>query len=170
MLLPLIWNEKGNCFKLLKRVISQVEFEIGQIEQLLESYAGLLERTKTSRPDLVEITALASILHSFYNGIENIFLSISKGIDAEIPTGTQWHRDLLTQMPQANQHRAAVLTIETTRRLADYLGFRHFFRHSYSFFLDWNELEKLIFPLTEVWAQVKAELQQFLAGLNLDGN
>jgi hypothetical protein len=71
-------------------------------------------------------------------------------------------------MAQASQHRGPILTVETTHRLADYLGFRHFFRHSYSFFLDWNELEKLILPLTEVWTQVKIELQQFLGGLNLD--
>ena len=37
-------------------------------------------------PDLVEITALASVLHSFYNGLENVFLSISKAVDADVPT------------------------------------------------------------------------------------
>jgi hypothetical protein len=115
--------------------------------------------------DLIEVTALASVLHSFYNGLENIFLSIVKGIDNDIPTGAQSHRDLLTRMTQSTSGRAPVLTIETAHQLADYLGFRHFFRHSYSFFLDWYEMEKLVVSLPEVWAQTKAELHLFLEGL-----
>jgi hypothetical protein len=155
---------------LTNRVISHIEFELGQIEQLFESYADLLDRIKKNKPDLVEITALASILHSFYNGLENIFLSIARGIDADVPSGSQWHRDLLTQMAQSTSNRASVLTTETAHQLADYLGFRHFFRHSYSFFLDWNEMERLILPLNKVWMQVKTELQLFVhnQGSNLE--
>lgn len=37
---------------------------------------------------------------------------------------------------QANVHRSAVLTLETIATLSNYLGFRHFYRHIYSFFLD----------------------------------
>jgi hypothetical protein len=33
------------------------------------------------------------------------------------------------------------------------LGFRHFYRHGYSFFLEWDELEELVTPLAEVWDQ-----------------
>lgn len=68
------------------KVISQVEFELSQIEQLFESYTDLLKRVKERSPDLIEVTALASVLHSFYNGLENTFLSIAKGIDADVPT------------------------------------------------------------------------------------
>jgi hypothetical protein len=153
---------------LTKKTISQIEFEIGQIDRLFEAYADLLERIHENKPDLVEITALASVLHSFYNGLENIFLSIAKGIDMDVPTGSQWHRDLLTRMQENTSHRGTVLRVETTQKLADYMGFRHFYRHSYSFFLEWNELEKLLTPLAEVWAQVKTELQLFIDGLDLD--
>jgi hypothetical protein len=82
---------------LAEKVISQVDLEVKQIDQLLESYADLLKRVQKNTPDLVEVTAVASVLHSFYNGLENIFLAIAKGIDADVPTGSQWHRDLLIQ-------------------------------------------------------------------------
>jgi hypothetical protein len=150
----------------LAKVISQVKFETKQIDRLFERYTGLLERVQKGPPDLVDVTAVASVLHSFYNGLENIFLSIAKGIDEDVPAGAQWHRDLLTRMAEPTSHRAPVLTTETAHRLADYLGFRHFFRHSYSFFLDWDELEKLVTPLAEVWGQVKNELELFLIGLS----
>lgn len=153
-----------------EKVISRVKFEIGQVDQLLESYAELLGRVQRSTPDLVEMTAVASVLHSFYNGLENIFLVIAKGLDEDVPTGKQWHRDLLTEMAKATPKRKAILTNELTYRLADYLGFRHFYRHSYSFFLDWDEMEKLVMPLTEVWEQTKAEIDLFLGGLSKQNN
>ncbi len=81
-----------------EKAASQIRFEMQQIGQLLEFYRGLLEKCRHEEPDLVEVTAVASVLHSFYNGIENIFLSIAKKIDKNVPSGTQWHRDLLVQM------------------------------------------------------------------------
>ena len=146
-----------------EKVVSQVQFEIGQIDQLFESYADLLERVQKNAPDLVEVTAVAAVLHSFYNGLENIWLSIAKGMDGDVPAGPQWHRDLLTRMTQPTATRGPVLTAEAARRLADYLGFRHFYRHSYSFFLEWDELERLVTPLADVWAWTREELQRFLA-------
>lgn len=68
-------------------------------------------------------------------------------------------------MTEVTANRNAVLTAATSERLGEYLGFRHFFRHSYSFFMEWDELEKLVTPLEEVWAQTKKELQLFIDGL-----
>ncbi|MFB0533999.1 MAG: hypothetical protein ACETWR_03340 [Anaerolineae bacterium] len=151
---------------MVDRVIPQVKFEIGQINHLFESYADLLERAQKKTPDLVEVTAMASVLHSFYNGLEKIFLSIAKGIDQDVPAGAQWHRDLLTRMAEATSSRGPVLTVHMAHQLANYLGFRHFYRHSYSFFLEWDELEKLVTSLAEVWERTKNELQLFLDSLN----
>jgi hypothetical protein len=161
-----IWKREENCSRLAEKVISQVDLEVKQIDQLLESYADLLKRVQKNTPDLVEVTAVASVLHSFYNGLENIFLAIAKGIDADVPTGSQWHRDLLIQMMESTASRGPVLTADLAYRLMDYLSFRHFYRHSYSFFLDWDELEELVTPLAEVWAQMKSELQLFLDSLS----
>jgi hypothetical protein len=165
MILHAIWNRKES-YSGLAKVISQIKFEIEQIDHLFELYAGLLERVQEGTPDLVDITAVASVLHSFYNGLENIFLSIAKGIDTDVPADTRWHRDLLARMTESTSSRGPVLTTETAHQLADYLGFRHFFRHSYSFFLEWDELEKLVTPLAKVWGQVKDELELFLVSLS----
>lgn len=151
---------------MVEKIVSQVQFEVKQIDRLLDMYSGLLERSQEDEPDLVEITALASVLHSFYNGLENIFLIVAKGVDADVPTGAQWHRDLLTQMTEATSDRKPVLSVQTARRLADYLGFRHFYRHSYSFFLDWSEMDDLVGLLPDVWQQTKREILSFLGNLN----
>jgi hypothetical protein len=45
----------------------QVALERRQLHRLLEIYRALLERCATSTPDHIEISALAAMLHSFYN-------------------------------------------------------------------------------------------------------
>ncbi|MCK4260527.1 MAG: hypothetical protein KAX49_16240 [Halanaerobiales bacterium] len=141
---------------------SAVLFEMGQIDQLFESYNQLLEKSKEYEPDLIELTALASVLHSFYNGVENIFMQIAKKVDGFTPNNNHWHRNLLLQMAAEQDNRKPVISEEVKLRLADYLGFRHFYRHSYSFFLSWGEMEKLVQPLGEVWNQLRKELSDFL--------
>jgi hypothetical protein len=160
------YSKKKGYFALVERVIEEVQFEIGQIDHLFISYATLFERARQIQPDLIETTAIASVLHSFYNGVENIFMSIAKRLDSQVPTGDQWHRKLLVQMSQTTAEREGVISTELAQRLANYLGFQHFYRHSYSFFLDWSELEKLVIPLHAVWSQVKTELNAFLDSLS----
>jgi len=68
-------------------------------------------------------------------------------------------------MIRETANRSSVISVELAQKLTDYLGFRHFYRHSYSFFLEWGELEKLVTALPEVWDQAKRELSAFLDSL-----
>lgn len=137
-------------------------FEIEQIERLLTTYRDLLAKIQDSEPDLVELTAIASVLHSFYTGVENIFLTIAKRFDQRVPLGSQWHRDLLQQLSSTTSDRRAVISEQVRRSLEEYLGFRHYYRHAYSFFLDWDEMRELVTGLVEAWAALKTELETFL--------
>ena len=153
-----------------KTVITQVKVEIEQIDQLFSVYADLLQQTQEHAPDLIEITAIASILHSFYNGLENIFLSIAKGLDEKSPAGSRWHRDLLVQMTKQTEKRNSVISAEMSQRLVDYLAFRHFYQHSYSFFLEWDELKKLVTSIQKFWNDMKKEIYEFLTELESPEN
>lgn len=123
-----------------KKVFAQIRFEIGLIDGLLAAYDDLLQRVQQGAPNLIEIAALASILHSFYNGLENIFMRVAKKIDQHVPTGEHWHRDLLQQMACSSERRSQVVSAETSEILREYLLSRHFFRHGYSSRLDWNKM------------------------------
>lgn len=79
MILRAIWKRKESYSRLAEKVVSQIEFEIKQIDRLFELYAGLLERVQEGTPGLVDVTAVASVLHSFYNGLENVFLTSTVG-------------------------------------------------------------------------------------------
>lgn len=150
-----------------EKVIKKLKLEIGQIDHLFEVYAELLDGVQKSKPDIVKITAIASVLHSFYGGVENIFLLIAKEIDKNVPSGRQWHRDLLEQMTKVTLNRNKVLSDETSAQLDEYMGFRHFYRHSYSFFLNWERLEILVKQLPKIWEQIKDEMQHFMKKIEI---
>ncbi len=143
-------------------LLTQVTFEISQLDQLFAIYGDLLLRVTQQTPDLVEITALASVLHSFYNGLETIFLSIARHYDRQVPTGDRWHRDLLVQMAQPTPNRASVLSAELVKTLTEYQGFRHFYRHSYSFFLSWDKMKPLVLNIYPTWQTTRTELEALL--------
>ena len=146
----------------LEKAISQINFEIQQIDELFISYNELFEKCRVEEPSLIELTAIGSVLHSFYNGIENIFKTIRKNIDGKLPVGHHWHSELLLQMSQDTYNHSSVISEGLKGRLSEYLAFRHFYRNSYSFFLKWNELKKLADPVVSVWSECKAELKMFM--------
>lgn len=143
-------------------VRQKLQHEIQQIDQLLESFQPLLNLTEAREPDLVELSALATVLHSFYGGIENIFTTIGKKIDDRIPTGTKWHKDLLTQMSRSTDSREAIINDQQSASLIGYLSFRHFFRNSYAYQLDWDQMRPLVESIAETWEELKAPLHRLI--------
>lgn len=144
-----------------EQVKTQIRLEIEMIERLFAAYQPLLELVATT-PSLVESTACASVLHSFYNGLEKIFQIINKRVDAQPLAADRWHQALLEQMMMATPARPALLSPETGAMLKDYLAFRHFFRHSYSMLIEWKLISTLVMPLRAHWAQVRTELEEFV--------
>ena len=145
--------------------MADIRLEISQIDRLFTVHANLLARAAQGEPDADDLAGLGSVLHSFYNGIENTILRIAKCYGGQPPEGPRWHRDLLEQMACATDARTAVLAPDTAEMLTKYLGFRHVFRHTYTFFLRWHDLEPLVERLSETWAMVRGELGAFVAGL-----
>ncbi|MCG3159493.1 MAG: hypothetical protein JMDDDDMK_00482 [Acidobacteria bacterium] len=135
---------------------------MGLIDELLATYDDLLQRAQKDTPNLIETAALASILHSFYNGLENIFMRVAKKIDQHVPTGEQWHRDLLQQMACSSERRSQVVSAEAAEALREYLSFRHFFRHGYSSRFDWSRMAIIAQAVREVWALTRKEIEEFL--------
>ena len=141
----------------------QIQSEIQQIEELLREFAPLLERSRPEEPDPVERAAIGSVLHSFYTGVEGIFLAVAKRIDEAVPVGDRWHMQVLDQVASATERRGPVISASTRQSLAQYLAFRHFFRHAYAHVFQWDEMRDLAGHLPSVWAAVKSEIQAFVA-------
>lgn len=131
----------------------KILFEINEIDQLLDYADPLIRICLTREPDFVELMAASSLLHSFYNGIENILVVIAKECDGTVPHGVKWHKALLLQMRE-NGKRGEILSGETIEKMNEYL----LFRHSYSFRLNWDDMKVLVIDLLKVWAAVKKDI------------
>jgi hypothetical protein len=66
-----------------------------QFQRLLEHSGPLLQKCALNPPNDHELAALAAMLHSFYNGVENIFKRIAAECYDRPPQGQAWHRELL---------------------------------------------------------------------------
>ena len=108
----------------------QVALERRQLHRLFSVYRPLLEKCAASAPDDIELSALAAMLHSFYNGMENIFKRVTLELGDPMPGGESWHKELLDSMTDATGNRNAVLSPQLWGRLKEYMEFRHVFRHA----------------------------------------
>jgi hypothetical protein len=140
---------------------AEIDFERGQVSRLLQESAPLLTLCRRQAPDAMARAALASILHSFYTGVENLFKRIATATGETLPTAATWHRDLLTAMSEAGPGRPAVISEDARAALRPYLAFRHAFRHAYTFDLQWDKMQDLVLALDDTWRRVDAELAAF---------
>ena len=140
-----------------------IQRELNELDKLMCRYADAIRSGSVGEPELLHVTALGSVLHSFYSGIERIFTDVAKRIDGSLPEGDRWHIELLMQMARRTASRPPVISDETEHQLRRYLAFRHYYRHSYSHSLEWPRLRELIADLTDVWQSARTDLYRFLA-------
>ncbi len=141
---------------------------VGQINQTLADLAGvdqrvvdLLGQAKQSS-DRAYLEATALYLHTFYSGLEQIFVDIAREVDGSVPTHEAWHKALLTQMAaEIPAIRPPVLATPTRYCLDEYRAFRHVVRNLYTFNLNPNRITELATELPACYATVVRDLTQF---------
>lgn len=146
------------------RLRKQIAVERQQLHRLLETHRPLLEKCAATPPSDIELSALAAMLHSFYNGIENIFKRAAVELNDGLPGGEFWHKELLDAMTRPTSRRNPVISHELRGRLKEYMEFRHVFRHSYIFNLRWDGMKSLVLGCEETLRQLEAEVDAFLHG------
>ncbi len=132
----------------------KIEAEFENIEQTL---VNLPSSDSLDRLSQLELAGVAALIHSFYNGIENVLkqLVISKGIN--IPQGPSWHIELV-EIAVSNQF----ISSSTSDMLKEYLGFRHFFSHAYSFDVDADGISPLLQKIRDVYKSFHADIAKIL--------
>jgi len=109
--------------------------------------------------------AIGYILHNFYNGCENIFKSIAKYFENDL--GPQsWHKNLLKRMRiEVPGFRPRVINEELYLLLDDFRSFRHKFRHTYAFELDWEREQLVARKLSNTAEMFEHQINNFLKHL-----
>ena len=146
---------------MLDKLRKQIAVELDQLNRLFELHQPLLDQCAEVAPTPIEISALGAMVHSFYNGVENVFKRIALELDGEVPDSGTWHRDLLDAMARATPRRPAVISQSVQERLKPYLNFRHVFRSAYSFLLEWERMAPLVLECRQTFEALKADLLAF---------
>jgi hypothetical protein len=87
-----------------------------------------------------------------------------------VPSGSDWHRELLRQITvDVVGLRPAVIGNETSRAVDEYLRFRQVVRNVYAFELDAERLGRLGSALRPTFGLVKGDLEAFATFLEQVG-
>ena len=132
----------------------KIEAEYENIERLINE---LPSYDRLPFLGFLELAGVATLLHNFYNGVENIIKLILKDRNISLPKGESWHKELLNL---AKAHE--IISEPTLVQLGEYLAFRHFFSHAYALDLYADKLEPLVEKINEVYQNFKKEITQFL--------
>jgi len=147
----------------IRRLITEIQAELSELAKvkavLDEANTKLAKRT----PDFLELSGIALNLHAFYNGIENLFRRVALELGEGLPTGSDWHLQLLRNMAlEIPQVRPKVIAPETRSKLDEYLRFRHLVRHTYGHELDWVRIRGLLDNLSAAYADFVRDVGEFL--------
>lgn len=135
-------------------VKKKIEAELDNIENLFNVLPPA-----ASLPDLstLELAGVATLLHNFFNSVENILKQILISQNQTIPTGDSWHKNLLNTATSLN-----IISLSTKELLTEYLAFRHFFSHAYALDIYPEKMEPLVEKMSAVYSIFKKEISNFL--------
>jgi hypothetical protein len=145
----------------VRQELSELERVVDRVERAMQA-----RHTAATERDLL-LDAAALNLHDVYSGLERIFAHIASDVDQSVPSGPDWHRELLRQMTvDLPGLRPRVLTVEMAASVEEYLRFRHVVRHVYAFELDPERVERLAGRLRPTFHTVSTTLVAFTAFLD----
>ncbi len=151
--------------ELLKADIADELIRIGYVVAEFEKIKAQIDLPPDQVP-YYDRGAVGYLLHNFYNGCENIFRSIARFFENDLGPST-WHKDLLKRMKmEISGYRPKVIDNELYGLLDDFRAFRHKFRHTYAFELDWEREQIVARKLLRTWAMFEEQVNVFLNQLN----
>jgi len=144
-------------------VKSKIEHELSRIDKQLSDVSPLLDLCKIKEKlDIIEMSASAQVLHSFYNGVESIIVLFLKYINEKLPNDIKWHKTLFEMAFGSNSKNINILKEDIKEKLEKYLYFRHFIRHSYSSELDWELMKPLVKEIENIWKNIRNDFEIFI--------
>ena len=109
----------------------------------------------------VYLDSVALNLHSFYSGLEKLFQLIADHLDNNLPSGKNWHQELLQAMGREGDIRPALIDSDQINTLDEFRRFRHVVRNVYATHLLPERMSTLLDALPQLWDNLQVELLAF---------
>lgn len=139
----------------MAELIDKIKAEYENIDNLISE---LPQKDQLPFLQFLEIAGVATLIHNFYNGIENILKLSFNEYNIPMPEGGSWHKELLKRAV-----KNGIISESTMIKLGEYLAFRHFFSHAYAFDLYADKLEPLVENIKTVYSDFKKYISNYLA-------
>ena len=148
---------------LYKELAERIRAEISDLERVVQKLLRIWPQVQTvSAEQDVYLDSVALNLHSFYSGLERLFVLIARHVDQNLPDSETWHRDLLHQMSrELIGIRPGVIGAENAVNLDEFRQARHLVRNVYSINLAAERVVGLMLALPGLWNKVQVELLAF---------
>jgi len=143
-----------------KQLSEYCDAEFENIDSVLAEFASVIKPRK-QKYSVADLAAAATFIHNCYNGIENILKRILVYLDIDTRETPAWHKDLLKTSSDRK-----IISEKLYDALSDYLSFRHFFIHAYSFTLRWEELKPLATSLNDTVEEFRSAVYDYLNRLD----
>lgn len=148
----------------------EITDELANLSRIVDRGRELLRQVATTAT-FTEVAAAGKLVHDFYCGVERIFERIAVRLGPGLPTGPGGHTLLLRGMESSVEGvRPGVIDHALALQLHDYLRFRHLFRHTYGYELQWDKVRPLLHGLEDTLLQLRKQLDGFLAVLGKPAN
>lgn len=152
----------------LKARIKEEMYNIEMLENKLsrgELFPGINTRTYLglALDDDSVCRVIGSVLHDYYNVLENIFEQVVKIFGETIPSGDRWHKELLKRVTlDIPGVRKALISKKTEIKVDDLRKFRHVFRNIYGVNIDASKEQDVLRNLPDISVSVKEDIRDFI--------
>ncbi|MEK6692929.1 MAG: hypothetical protein AABY44_05830 [Nitrospirota bacterium] len=143
-----------------KQLREYCEAEFENIDSVLSELAFVI-KPKKQKYSIADLAATATFIHNCYNGIENVLKRILVYLNIDTKETPTWHKDLLKI-----SFDRKIISERLYNALSNYLSFRHFFVHAYSFTLRWEELKPLVNSLESTLIEFKTAIDKYINNLD----
>jgi len=147
----------------------QIAIELDAMEATLAELASLCRDIGDRKPSTRETAAAGLFLANLYNGIENILKRLCLFHGVRLPSGDNWHAELLNGF--SDPPRAGLPCLADARLQADlasYRRFRHVVHHGYGFQLDWTQMRPGLEAARDVFLRFKLAVEEHVRSLEPD--
>lgn len=142
--------------------LSEYRMQVAEIEEI---YKRLQEKSilfEEGIPEDAQIESTGYWLHNLYSAYEDLFKLVSRFWENNITDNGGYHVNLLKRMRvEIPGIRPALLSQSSYKSIDNLRGFRHVFRHAYSFGLDGERVTFLLTKVLNDRSSIMTELNQF---------
>lgn len=123
--------------------------------EAIEKTLSTIPEKPLSQLSELELAGVAVLLNNFYNGIENILKQIFKKQSIRLPEGPAWHQNLINTAVNES-----IIPDDLAEKISEYMSFRHFVAHGYTFNLNAERLQELTDNVLKIFEKFREEINK----------